>query len=757
MAATSTISLANLETRTAIRTLKILISPSYTTRHVGGLASAVRCFWVFARLCRCGILDPRMISLVVPTFNERANIARLVERTGAALAECGEEFEVIIVDDGSPDGTGDEVLRLASDGRPWLRLLVRRYERDLSTAVVAGWRIARGDVLGCMDADLQHPPELLPRMLKALRDTPADVVVGSRHVAGGGVSHWSLRRRFVSWTATLMAAGILPGTLGKVSDPMSGFFLLRTEVLAQTAISPIGYKILLEVLARGNYSRVVEVPYVFEERTVGGSKMSARTAVQYLAHLARISIDSGEATRLARYALVGTSGAVINVALTLGVFLTRFDWPLLAAAFGGAAFAITNNFFWNEVFTFRDAHRAQPGAVQVLLRFLKFCAFSITGVAINLSTIAGLHYGLHLDFGWSIVSGVLLGGVWNFFMNSNVTWAAWWDRKLLSRVARPPVPVERAVGMVYVPCNLCGAAEYKVLYSGRRGSLTALPAQAFRCTSLQHGDFTNIVQCARCGLLYESPREPEKIIEDRYQQVEDAVYVREREGRVRTYSAMMPAIEKYVGPPGRVLDIGCYLGVFLDVARERHWETVGIEPSAWAAERTRERGHEIINAPLRLSHLPPESFDLVTLWDVIEHLHDPLTQLREIHSLLRPGGIFALTTMDTGCLYAKMCGRRWPWYMRMHLYYFTRGSLARMLELAGFQVLEIERAKRIVSLRYFLEKAAAALRPIAPLLELLAVPFGSLYVSVDFGDNIILIARKPSPAAAQALPAVADD
>jgi dolichol-phosphate mannosyltransferase len=686
-----------------------------------------------------------MISLVVPTFNERANIARLVERTGAALAQCGEEYELIIVDDGSPDGTGDEVLRLAADGRPWLRLLVRRYERDLSTAVVAGWRIARGDVLGCMDADLQHPPELLPRMLAELRGARADVVVGSRHVAGGGVSQWSLWRRFVSWTATLMAAGILPGTLGKVSDPMSGFFLMRAEVIAHTALSPIGYKILLEVLARGNYSRVVEVPFVFEERAVGGSKMSVRTAVQYFAHLVRISIDSGEAARLARYALVGTSGAVINVSLTLGVFLTRLDWPLLPAALGGAGFAMGNNFFWNEIFTFHDAHRAQPGGAQILLRFLKFCAFSVTGVALSLAVIAGLHYGLHLDFGWSIVFGVLLGGMWNFFMNSNVTWAAWWDRNLLSKVAQPPVPVGSAAGMVYVPCNLCGSKDYKVLYAGRVGSMLALTDQAFRCTSLQHGDFTNIVQCSRCGLFYENPREPEAIIETRYEQVEDAVYEREREGRVRTYTGMMPAIEKYSRPPGRVLDIGCYLGVFLDVARQRGWQTAGVEPSAWAAERTKERGHEVINAPLRLSHLPAESFDLVTLWDVIEHLHDPLGQLREIHSLVRPGGIFALTTMDTGALYAKMCGRRWPWYMRMHLYYFTRGALAQILEKAGFEVLEITRAKRIVSLRYFLEKAAAVLRPIAPLLELLAVPFGSLYVTVDFGDNIMVIARKPSP------------
>jgi putative flippase GtrA/SAM-dependent methyltransferase len=470
--------------------------------------------------------------------------------------------------------------------------------------------------------------------------------------------------------------------------------------------------------------------------------MSARTAVQYLAHLMRISADSGEAERILRYALVGTSGAVINVVLTLEVFLARLNWPLVAAALGGAGFAMVSNFFWNEMFTFRDAHRAQPGGAHVLMRFLKFCAFSATGVMLSLGTIAGLHYGLHLGFAWSIVAGVALGGLWNFFMHSNVTWTAWWDRKLLSKVAHPPVPVGNPGGMVYVPCNLCQSREYRVLYAGRAAPGAALTEQAFRCTSLQHGDFTNIVQCSRCGLLYENPREPEETIETRYEQVEDAVYEREMEGRVRTYSGMMPAIEKYCRKPGKVLDIGCYLGVFLDVARSRGWQTAGVEPSAWAAERTRKKGHEVINAPLRRSELAPESFDLVTLWDVIEHLHDPLGQLREIHGLLRPGGIFALTTMDTGSLYAKMGGRRWPWYMRMHLYYFTRGTLTRMLDLAGFEVLKIERAKRIVSLRYFMEKAAAVVGVLGPVLRAAALPFGSVYVTVDFGDNMIVVARK---------------
>jgi dolichol-phosphate mannosyltransferase len=682
-----------------------------------------------------------MISVVVPTYKERANIEKLVERTGAALASSGEDYELIIVDDGSPDGTGDEVLRLAAT-KPWLRLLVRENERDLSTAVIAGWRIARGDVLGCMDADLQHPPEMLGKLLAELRRTGADIVVGSRHVPGGGVSDWSLSRRFVSWTAALLANIILPGTLGRVNDPMSGFFLVRRSVLEKVALSPIGYKILLEVLAKGNYTRLAEVPFVFEEREKGGSKMTGKTAFQYLAHLVRISLDSGEALRMLKYAFVGLTGALVNIAAAILLFMRAMGWSLPPAALAGAALAIVNNFVWNEIFTFPETRRAVPGWTHLLGRFVTFATFSATGVAINLGVISILQYALGVPTGWSVAAGVSVAAVWNFLMNSNVTWGAWWNRKLLSHTASPPQPTTALDGLIHVPCNLCQSEHSRILYPGDAAHRFTVSGQTFRCTSEQHGDFTNIVECESCGLLYEDPREPEQDIEAQYQQVEDPTYEREKEGRFRTFSGTLERLEAHTRP-GKLLDVGCYMGLFLDVARARGWETHGVEPSAWAALRAREKGHQIINAPLRKAALPAESFDMVTLWDVIEHLHDPLGQLREMYRLLKPGGIFALSTMDAGCLFAKLAGRHWPWFMRMHLYYFTRGTLTRMLQAAGFEVLAVETHKRIVSLRYLLEKGAALLGPLAPLGKIIGRPFGSVFVTVDLGDIINVYSRRP--------------
>lgn len=696
-----------------------------------------------------------MISLVIPTYKERSNIEPLVERVGAALAQCGQEFELIIVDDDSPDGTPDEVRRL-QQGRPWLRLLVRENERDLSTAVLAGWRIARGDILGCMDADLQHPPEMLTKLVARLEESGAEVVVGSRHVPGGGVSQWSLLRRFVSWTATLMATFILPGTLSTVRDPMSGFFLIRRKVLDRVALNPIGYKILLEVLAKGDYSRVEEVPFVFEEREKGGSKMSSKTVFYYLVHLLCLSLETGEAFRIFKYGFIGLTGALLNYLSTLHLFDARLGWPWPAAVIGGIAVAMVSNFIWNDLFTFWETRRSRPGLANTLRRFTAFVLLSSTGAALNFA-LYGLFYGLlSLPKGLALILAIILAGMFNFFVNANVTWRAWWHRRLLSRtlgLQAAPASAFAGTEMAEVPCNLCQSSRYKILYTGKPDNQGKVTAQTFRCTSEQHGDFTNIVQCADCGLLYENPRELERVIEEQYEAVEDPTYLRETRGRIYTFSKLLDSLARFTPDSGRLLDIGCYTGVFLDVARERGWQTFGVEPSTWAAGKARERGHTVINAPLRKAGLTEESFDVITIWDVIEHLHDPLGQLREAFRLLKPGGTLGLSTMNAGSLFAKITGRHWPWYMRMHFYYFTPGSITRMLKAAGFEVLQIERHKRIVSLRYLLEKAAASLGPLAIVGKVIGLPFGRIYVTVDFGDIMNVFARRPQPAEVSGHPA----
>ncbi len=207
--------------------------------------------------------------------------------------KLGDRYELIVVDDDSPDRTWELADALAST-QPRLRVIRREHERGLSTAVVRGWQIARGDVLAVIDGDLQHPPEVTTALWEAMA-TGADLAVASRHVEGGGVSDWSLARRLLSRSAQAIGLALLPGVLGRVSDPMSGYFMIRREAIADMVLHPLGYKILVEVIGRGRVQRVVEVGYVFRERREGASKVTWRVYVDYLRHLARLRLS-----RLAR-------------------------------------------------------------------------------------------------------------------------------------------------------------------------------------------------------------------------------------------------------------------------------------------------------------------------------------------------------------------------------------------------------------------------------------------------------------------------
>ena len=229
------------------------------------------------------------LSLILPTFNESKNIRSSVHTTAAVLRGiAGLSFELIVVDDDSPDETWRIALEEACS-IPELRVMRRTGEAGLATAVIRGWQAARGGILAVMDADMQHPPEVLKQLVAAMK-SGADMAVGSRHVENGGVSDWSLPRRMISRTAQGIGLLILPEVVGRVADPMSGYFMLRREAIAGRALNPTGYKILIEVLARGAAKNVAEVGYVFRERQEGESKVSARIYWQYLQHLVRLRI-----------------------------------------------------------------------------------------------------------------------------------------------------------------------------------------------------------------------------------------------------------------------------------------------------------------------------------------------------------------------------------------------------------------------------------------------------------------------------------
>lgn len=218
------------------------------------------------------------LTIVIPTYNERDRIGELVDALFASATEARIALELVIVDDNSPDGTGALADDLARSRR--IKVVHRAGKLGLGTAVVAGFEVAAAPVLGVMDADFSHPPSLVPKLLAAQRATGADLVVASRYVPGGSTPNWPLKRKVLSRAACLLARPLSP-----IRDAASGFFLLRREVAEGVTIHAGGFKICLELIVRAWPHRLVEIPYRFDDREAGESKMSTREAIGYLLQL----------------------------------------------------------------------------------------------------------------------------------------------------------------------------------------------------------------------------------------------------------------------------------------------------------------------------------------------------------------------------------------------------------------------------------------------------------------------------------------
>jgi dolichol-phosphate mannosyltransferase len=218
------------------------------------------------------------LALVIPTLCEAENIAALLNHVRSVLDPLRMDYEILVVDDDSCDGTGAVVLRIARMD-PRVRLLVRKGERGLSGAILHGWQHTDAAVLGVMDADLQHPPELLPQLLSAIREGQ-DLAIGSRYAPGGDLGQWNPIRRFLS-AAAVWVTWPLQRAQAKASDPMSGFFMVRRRCLPDSGMQKSGFKLLLEILVRGRIRSVREVPISFGLRYRGASKANFKVAWDY--------------------------------------------------------------------------------------------------------------------------------------------------------------------------------------------------------------------------------------------------------------------------------------------------------------------------------------------------------------------------------------------------------------------------------------------------------------------------------------------
>lgn len=360
------------------------------------------------------------LSLILPTYNEANNVQQIVDTLSQLLDQAlPNRYELILVDDNSPDNTW-QIAQQITGTYPSLRVMRRLEEKGLATAVIRGWQAARGEILGVIDADLQHPPETLLNLWQEIQ-RGADLAVASRHVGEGGVSDWSFIRRFLSRGAQVLGLIILPGVIGRVSDPMSGYFLVRRRCLVGVTLDPAGYKILIEVLGRGHINWIGEVGYIFQERKEGESKVTWKQYIEYIHHLLKLRLARWPVKRFLRFGFVGFSGVFVD----MGVFYLLREslrLGLTRSAIASAEVAIISNFLLNDAWTFGDIAKTQRGRGQRLKRLLKFNLVCFFGLIINVTLVNILFNVFGVNEYLAKLIAIAAVTFWNFWINLKLSW-----------------------------------------------------------------------------------------------------------------------------------------------------------------------------------------------------------------------------------------------------------------------------------------------------------------------------------------------
>ncbi|MBU6271395.1 MAG: glycosyltransferase [Betaproteobacteria bacterium] len=354
------------------------------------------------------------LSIIVPTFNERDNVAELVRRVAACLP--GVAWELVFVDDDSPDGTA-ELARQIGRVDPRVRCIQRIGRRGLASACIEGMLASNAPVLAVMDADLQHDERILPRMLLTLRQGGLDVVVGSRHAEGGGMGGFAPHRVLISRLAARLSQLVVPATL---KDPMSGYFMITREAFmgCVRGLSGMGFKILVDLFASSPRPlRFAEVPYTFRDRLAGQSKLDGQVAWDYGMLLLDKLIGHLVPVRFIAFCLIGGLGVGVHLSV-LGALHRGAGVDFLSAQLAATVIAMVFNFSINNLVTYRDRRLAG-------LRWLG--GLASFGLACSVGAVANLGLASFLfdrQQGWLLaaVAGILVGAVWNYAVTSVYTW-----------------------------------------------------------------------------------------------------------------------------------------------------------------------------------------------------------------------------------------------------------------------------------------------------------------------------------------------
>ncbi len=354
------------------------------------------------------------LSLVVPTFNELHNIQELLRRLEVTLGTTG--WEIVFVDDDSPDGTATEVRNIAR-ADPRVHCLQRVGRRGLASACIEGMLATSAPTIAVMDADLQHDETILPKMLAEIEQDGADLVIGTRYADGGSTGNWNESRRAMSQLATRMSRAILRQP---VSDPMSGFFMLKREVLDSTVhkLSALGFKILLDILATTRRPVcIAEVPYCFRNRFAGESKLDEMVMWEYGMLLADKTIGRFVPVRFLTFSIIGGLGLFVHMAVLTSA-LKGLQLSFTMAQSAATGITMICNFALNNLLTYRDKRLRGWAWFKGLFSFMIACSI---GALANVG-IATYLFGNRTQWMVAALAGVLVGSVWNYAVTQIYTW-----------------------------------------------------------------------------------------------------------------------------------------------------------------------------------------------------------------------------------------------------------------------------------------------------------------------------------------------
>ena len=370
------------------------------------------------------------ISIIIPTYNESENIIKILRIIGEILPK-NVTTQAIVVDDNSPDGTGklveDYLKNVKKIADYTIEIIHRKAKDGLGSAILKGIQQAKGDTIVVMDSDFSHPPQIIPKLIESIKKYQYDIAVASRYIKGGEIQGWSLKRKFMSKFATLIAK---KGLGIDTKDPMSGFFAFKRNIIKGLNIDAIGYKILLEILVKTKDVNIKEIPYTFQDRELGSSKLTIRTIFDYCRSVWRLyrhgkPLEKQEKRssvkflyKAGRFYTVGASGFLVNYMISLLFAGGVYDLWYLHANVIGIIASITTNFILNKTWTFSDRDFRIKKTIS---QYGKFAMFSSLGALVQLGVVYVLMNNNDMSYPFALIIAVITAALGNFVLNKKWT------------------------------------------------------------------------------------------------------------------------------------------------------------------------------------------------------------------------------------------------------------------------------------------------------------------------------------------------